>query len=84
MPKATSTPAEKATAALEAAETRVARKQSQYDTSKALTDRLAAELDEAKQTRDYAAKHPALPKSDEDVDQGDDGPAISTDEDPFA
>jgi multidrug resistance efflux pump len=85
MPKSSTTATEKATAALEAAETRLAKKTAQHETSKALTERLAAEVEDAKATRDYVAKHPALQDVDADasVDQGDvkdDG----ADEDPFA
>ncbi len=88
MPKSTTTAAEKAQAALDAANTRVEKKQSQYDTSKALTERLLNELTDAKQLAEFAAKHPALAVghgsgNDAALDQGDvkdDG----TDEDPFA
>jgi hypothetical protein len=83
MPKAIHTAEEKAQAALDAAETRLARKATQFQTSKALTERLQGELRDAELARDYAAKHPALAETDASVDQGDvedDG----TDEDPFA
>jgi hypothetical protein len=68
MPKTTTTAAEKASALLEAAQTRFDKKTAQHAVSSALTDRLAREVNEAEAARDYAAKHPALQNVDADAE----------------